>query len=132
MSLNAEAIFATRPWRVFGEGPTPVKAGRFGEGSESDFSADDVRYTQKADALFAITLDRPVSASVTLKSLATATAGSVERVELLSTGAQVRFTRDASGLTLTLPDTMPGEHAFAFKILGHGLTDTALERVQHP
>jgi hypothetical protein len=43
-------------------------------------------------------------------------------VELLATGAQLPFTRDASGLTLTLPETMPGEHAFAFKILGHGLT----------
>jgi alpha-L-fucosidase len=121
MTLNADAIFATRAWRLFGEGPTRVKAGSFGEGGESEFTAEDIRFTQKANVLFAIVLDRPASASITIKSLAVATPGAVERVELLATGASLAFTRDAAGLKITLPDTMPGEHAFAFRILGHGL-----------
>lgn len=121
MSHNAEAIFATRPWRVFGEGPTPVKAGRFGEGGESDFTAADIRYTHKGGMLFAIVLDRPAATSITLKSLASTISGTVERVELLATGARLPFKRDASGLTVNLPTTLPGDYAFAFKILGRGL-----------
>ena len=43
------------------------------------------------------------------------------RVELLATGARLPFKRDASGLTVNLPATLPGDYAFAFKILGRGL-----------
>ena len=122
MKLNGDAIFATRPWRTYGEGPTQVKAGSFGEGGESEFTAEDIRYTQKGETLFALVLDRPATTSLTLKSLGTNVAGSVERVELLATGAQLPFTRDAKGLRITLPATLPGEHAFGFRIVGHGLT----------
>ena len=122
MKLNGEAIFATRPWRTCGEGPTQVKAGSFGEGAESDFSAADIRFTQKAETLFAVVLDRPASTSLTFKSLPANGAGTVERVELLATGAQLPFTRDTAGLTVSLPAAMPGEYAFAFRILGRGLT----------
>jgi alpha-L-fucosidase len=122
MRLNGDAIFGTRPWRSFGEGPTPVKAGNFSEGSASEFIADDFRFTQKGETLFAIALGRPASAALTVKSLRSATPGSVERVELLATGAKLSFARDAAGLRIDLPMTMPGEHAFAFRILGHGLT----------
>jgi alpha-L-fucosidase len=122
MTLNGESIFATRPWRVFGEGPTPVKAGMFGESGESEFTADDIRFTQKGDTLYAIVLARPASDSLRLKSLSTTTPGSVDRVELVSNGAQLAFTRDAAGLTVKVPATLPGEHAFAFRIRGRGLT----------
>jgi alpha-L-fucosidase len=41
---------------------------------------------------------------------------------MLATGAQLSFSRDAAGLRIHLPAAMPGEHAFAFRILGQGLT----------
>lgn len=122
MSLNGEAIFATRPWRVFGEGPTRVKAGNFGEGSGNEFTAEDVRFTQKGATLFALVLGPPATDSITLASLGSGTPGSVERIEMVATGAQLAFSRDAAGLRITLPAAMPGEHAFAFRILGQGLT----------
>ena len=122
MKLNGEAIFATRPWRVFGEGPTKVKPGSFGESSEGELAAEDIRYTQKGATLFAIVLGSPAADSINLKSLGTATPGAVERVELLSSGAELSFARDTGGLRIRLPALMPGEHAFAFRILGQGLT----------
>jgi alpha-L-fucosidase len=121
-SLNGEAIFATRPWRVFGEGPTRVKAGKFGEGSGSGFTAEDIRFTQKGATLFALVLGPPAADYINLTSLGSSAPGPVERVELLATGAPLPFTRDAAGLRIHLPATLPGEHAFAFRILGQGLT----------
>ena len=121
MTLNSEALFATRPWRIYGEGPTRVQGGSFQEGGAGDFTVADFRFTQKANALYAIVLDRPSSASITVKSLADTAPGTVERVELVATGARLTFTRDAAGLTIALPANLPGEHAFAFKILGHGI-----------
>ncbi len=122
MTVNGDAIFGTRPWRVFGEGPTKVAAGMFGENHAHAFSADDVRFTAKGDALFAIALARPTASHLTLKSLASSVSGSVDRVETLGSPTPLRFDRNAQGLTIELPQTMPGEHAVAFKILGRGLT----------
>ena len=122
MSRNGEAIFATRPWRVFGEGPTHVQGGMFGEQKAAELTGEDIRFTKKGNVLFAIALGWPQSDALTLKSLAAGTPGSVERVELLGSTAPLSFTRDPTGLKVTLPSTLPGEHAFAFRILGQNLT----------
>ena len=125
MSVNGEAIFGTRPWRTFGEGPTRVAAGMFAEDKAGSFTGEDIRFTVKGDALFAIALGRPASSHLLLKSLASSQPGSVERVEMLGMNAPLRFSRDAQGLKLELPQNLPGTHAIAFKILGRGWSDAA-------
>lgn len=122
MSHNGEAIYGTRPWRVFGEGPTQIKDGMFGEEKAPSFTGEDIRFTKKGDTLFAIVLGWPPAQTLTLTSLAAGTPGSVERVELLGAAAPLSFTRDAAGLKVALPPTLPGEHAFAFRLQGHNLT----------
>ena len=122
MTVNGEAIFGTRPWRVFGEGPTKIAGGMFGENNAHAFTADDVRFTTKGDTLFAIALAPPTASHVTLKSLASTTPGSIDRVEMLGSSAPLRFNRDTLGLTFELPQKVPGEHAIVFKIMGRGLT----------
>ena len=57
---NGEAIFATRPWRKFGEGPTkPPPPGNFSEDKLKPFTAEDIRFTKKGETLYAIFLDWP-------------------------------------------------------------------------
>ncbi|HET8765022.1 MAG TPA: alpha-L-fucosidase C-terminal domain-containing protein, partial [Rhodanobacter sp.] len=84
--------------------------------------AQDVRFTTKDATLFAIALGRPDAPRLTVRSLASNATGSVERVELLGSPEPLRFKRDAQGLTLELPHSVPGEHAIAFRIMGRGLT----------
>lgn len=57
MDINREAIHGTRPWKTFGEGPTPMETGHFRE--DFPFTAQDIRFTTKNDALYAITLGVP-------------------------------------------------------------------------
>ena len=59
MKINADAIFATRPWKVFGEGPIKAKGGKFGERNERSYTAEDIRFTMKGETLFAIALGWP-------------------------------------------------------------------------
>ena len=66
MAINAEAIHATRPWAVHGEGPTETAAGAFKENAE--YTAQDIRFTTKNETLYAITLGEP-SNRVTINSL---------------------------------------------------------------
>ncbi len=53
MRVNGEAIYATRPWKTFGEGPASegvqLSAQGFNEGKGKPFTAADVRYTASKD-----------------------------------------------------------------------------------
>ena len=70
LKINGEAIYCTRPWKVFGEGPTQVKGGHFNEDAASRYTASDIRFTTKAGVLYAMVLGCPRRRSpVTIKSL---------------------------------------------------------------
>jgi len=121
MKINGEAIFSTRPWKIYGEGPTQVKAGGFGEGSIKPFTAQDIRFTTRRGVLYALVLGWPDAATLTIQSLAAGVPGQVQRVELLGTDQTLQYHRDGRGLSITVPQRKTGEHACAFRILGQGL-----------
>jgi len=100
MAVNGEAVFGTRPWRSYGEGPTQLASGMQNEGAFKGFTAQDVRFTTKGDTLYLFFLKAP-TAPVTVKALGLK-AGRVARARLLG-GADVAFRQSEAGLTVTLP-----------------------------
>ena len=103
---NGEAIYGTRPWTIFGEGPTAVVEGPFADTKRQAFTAEDIRFTQKGPSLYAIALAWPDSGVLTVTSLAQGSQllpAEVASVELLGGTAAVSFTRDAKGLHVKLP-----------------------------
>lgn len=122
-ATNGEAIFGTRPWHSYGEGPTQPKAGEKAEDQTKPFTAEDIRFTRKGETLYAILLDWP-ERKTSIRSLGTkALAGAViERIDLLG-GPELQFRRDADALRLTLPPAAAGAFVPALRILGCGLTD---------
>ena len=128
MGRNDEAIHGTRPWRVYGEGPTRVAGGMFSEGTSQPLSAEDIRFTAKDGALYAIALGWPRSGTLRIAALAQDSAlapGAIERVELVGAPGSVPFTRTRKGLELRLPDGLAGTPAVALKIRGNGLVGPA-------
>jgi alpha-L-fucosidase len=121
MKTNGEAIFGTRPWRVYGEGPTPVTTGMFSESNAKPFTAEDIRFTTRGDTLYAIALARPETATLTIKSLAGVETGQVQQVQLLGMDGALPHRQDARGLTIFLPQLRTSHLAQAFKISGRGL-----------
>jgi alpha-L-fucosidase len=59
LKVNGEAIYGTRPWKVFGEGPTQVATGHLSEDQNKGFTSQDIRFTQKEKTLYAFILDVP-------------------------------------------------------------------------
>jgi alpha-L-fucosidase len=118
---NGEAIFATRPWRIFGEGPTRPPIGVLNEEQARPFTADDIRFTRRPDALYAIFLDWP-DAEIPIASLGLAQLpdAAIERVELLG-GPQLSFRRNAAALWIRLPPNTGGEIVPAVRLRGRGL-----------
>jgi alpha-L-fucosidase len=121
LDVNGEAIYGTRPWKVFGEGPTQIKAGAFGESKSPDFTAQDVRFTSRGKTLYAIMLDWPANASsITVKTLNThnpaLVQGEIADVSLLGSDQNLTWDHTADGLTIELPQKT-GDFAYTFKIL---------------
>jgi alpha-L-fucosidase len=124
MDVNKEAIFDTRPWSIYGEGPstqtgTAARAGNFNEGRTKPLTAADIRFTANGDTLYAIAMGWPADGKLTIKSLATGSpnyTGDLGDVHLLGSDEKLKCVRDENGLTITLPEQKPGDHAFVFKI----------------
>lgn len=114
LSVNGEAIYGTRPWKTWGEGPTKVVGGSFKDTSGAAFTAADIRFTAKGDTLYAIALAWPESGKVTIKSLASGP--EVREVALLGSKAKLKWSRSADGLRIEMPVDRPGDYAYAFRI----------------
>ncbi|HEY4208592.1 MAG TPA: alpha-L-fucosidase, partial [Puia sp.] len=131
MAVNSEGIYATRPWKLFGEGPATDEAkskgkggASFNEGKRKDMTYQDIRFTTKGKTLYAFIMGWPESGGqVVIKPLGArgeSRMANIADVELLGHG-KLAFKRDEDGLKIMLPDHRPGEHAFTFKIAGDGL-----------
>jgi alpha-L-fucosidase len=124
MDVNREAIFGTRPWKVFGEGPAsenaaPIKAAGFNEGKGKPFTADDVRFTAKGDVLYAIALGWP-GKTLHIKSLgkdAKLLEKPISDIQLLGSDEKVRWSQDADALAIEPMQNKPCDDAFVFKIM---------------
>lgn len=133
LRVNGEAIYGTRPWRIYGEGPTRVIAGPFADTKRSAFTESDIRFTTRDETresnvrpvLYATALAIPEQRTMRIRSLAAGSMhfpGEIARVQLL-TGIRdadvlLEWTRTGDALEITLPADVPSEHAVAVKIIG--------------
>jgi alpha-L-fucosidase len=119
LETNGEAVYGTRPWRVFGEGPTPVVEGSFNDTKRKAFTGEDIRFTAKGETIYAIALAWPESRRLVVRSLARggelAPAG-ITAVDLLGSPEKTAWRWGPEGLAVDLPATPPGDHAFALRI----------------
>jgi alpha-L-fucosidase len=125
LKINGDAIYATRPWKIYGEGPSTetVEKGRFGgqtDVQKKPFTAEDIRFTQSKNGktLYAIVLAIPTDGKVTVKSLANASSewpGKIRSVRLVG-GGKLKFMRDETGLHVALPEKFAAKTAFSLRI----------------
>ena len=90
LAVNGEAIYETRPWHRFGEGPTEVPEGAFADTARAPFTGEDIRFTTKPGVLYAICLAWP---------------GETALIRSLGAGAPIAAGRD--------PPRLPAGHARA-------------------
>ena len=107
LRVNGEAIYKTRPWRKFGEGPTQIVEGQFADGIQKNFTHEDFRFTTGGGALYVIAMKASPDGKYCIHSLGEQDAskqanfhGIIRSVAALDGGAAVPFTRDENGLYL--------------------------------
>jgi alpha-L-fucosidase len=119
LKVNGEAIYGSRPWLLYGEGPTKVTS--FDKHSDQqEFTPEDIRFTTHDGSLYAIALDWPANGDLRIRTLASGLPylkGPVCGVKLLGSNEAFPFHQDADGLHIQLPPQKPNELAFTFRIL---------------
>jgi alpha-L-fucosidase len=144
LEVNGEAIYSTRPWVRYGEGPaadaaaeamvaarTKGFAGRLNGQNQGDqlvgggglprkgYTPQDIRFTKHGDTLYATVMSWPgEEALITALAADKAPPGKIEKVELLGHAGALAFTQDATGLHVKFPAEKPCDYAYALKITG--------------
>jgi alpha-L-fucosidase len=129
MKTNSDGIFGTRPWKVYGEGPSTVEtpeAGQFGGARDvrsKPYTIEDIRFTTKSGALYAYLLAPQPASRAVIKSLAANsphTGGrKVTDVTLLG-GGKLEWSRDQEGLNVRLPESLAKGEAVGLRVTGVG------------
>jgi alpha-L-fucosidase len=119
MAVNGEAIYCTRPWTIFGEGPTEGVNPKFsGVTSKTPYTSNDIRFVKKGDFVYAIVLAIPTEdvRIVTLAKVSNVLNKAVARVTLLGSDDKVTWRQGADALVIAKPAKMPCDYALAFRI----------------
>jgi len=117
LDINGEAIYATRPWKIFGEGPTKVVGGAFSDDKDKPFTADDIRFTTKGKTLYAISMDIPKKDLLIASLSSTALTQKIISVELLGANEKVNWSQIKTGLQIKVAKTYPSESAVVYKLV---------------
>lgn len=117
MNVNGEGIFGTRPWKIFGEGPTEVKGGMFQE-NKLKFTPADLRFTTKDGALYVFALGIPTE-DITVKALggSSAQGQKISQIKLLGSDEQIKWEQGDDALTIHKPEKFPTDDVVAFKVI---------------
>lgn len=123
LDAYGEAIYSTRPWYTFGEGPTREPEGHFKNHQEFlkiKYSWKDIRYTTRDNIIFATLLGWPgAGEQVVLTAFAAANLPQpleVSSLELLGSSAPLDWEINEDGLSMTIPQEAPDKMAVVFKI----------------
>lgn len=117
LAVNGDAIYGTRPWKIYGEGPTKVAAGSFHDTDTATYTAEDFRFTTKGNDLYAIELGWPASGEAVIRSLgSTVGAQKVASVALLGSAGNLQFRQQPDGLHIQIPAQAAGKYAYTFRL----------------
>ena len=123
MQINSESIYDTRPWVIYGEGPTaeaanPINAQGFNEGRQK-YSAKDIRFNRKGDKVLYVTLLGVPTEDITVKALGSRTAQNsrkIRNITMLGSAEKVVWAQAQDGLTITCPAAVPASEAVVYKV----------------
>ena len=129
LSVNGEAIYGSRPYKVAAEGPTSedeedydtdkikeqIKTGKSADFLANKLTSQDFRFTVRDGVLYAIAMGWPENGAWETKSLRAGTEN-VSRVSLLGLDEPLKFVQTPECLRVEAPKTKPCDHAFALKI----------------
>lgn len=120
LDVNGEAIYGTRPWKIFGENPKEGDSG-----SASDASSVEIRFTRKGNDVYAICLGWPEK-KLLINTLRVQKADPSAKITLLGYGEPLPFEINEQKQALVefpnpAEDKRPSKYAYTLKLTGFEL-----------
>ncbi len=123
MKVNSDAVFGTRPWKTFGEGPsvsTPQAKGHFGglsDVSKTPYDPADCRFVIKGKTLYVFALGG-ATGDIKIKSLGTSSEYKVKVTDVKVVGStdSLKWSQGADALTVTVPSHLDSPYIPAFAV----------------
>ncbi len=121
LRVNGEAVYGTKVWRKYGEGPTQIVEGQFSDGIKKNFTPADFRFTTAGDSLYATALKCSEDGVYRIRSLAEQDAsrqanfhGIIRDISVLGCGETPSWSRSEEALEIRT--SMRSEKPIVFKI----------------
>jgi alpha-L-fucosidase len=115
LGINGEAIYGTRPWKLYGEGPTESASGQFAD-QKVPFNAKDIRFTKKGEIVYAITLGLPRANTVILSMGSKTGNGIIEKIEMVGSNEKIGWRQKEDALIIEPSKEYPSKNAVAYRI----------------
>ncbi|MCB0115908.1 MAG: alpha-L-fucosidase [Caldilineaceae bacterium] len=119
LAANGEAIYGTRPWHIYGEGPTQVQEGAFTDTRRAAFTSQDIRFTAKEGAIYAHVLRPPEDGTIAIRSLGQRSPhrlAQITAMRVLGRDAQVTWRHGEDALHVQIHGQVDGEFPIVLKI----------------
>ena len=119
LRINGEAIYGTRPYSVYGEGPKRMSgSGHFVQMS-GDYNEQNIRFTTRDDTVYAIQMGwAGAGKKVIIRSLGSKQLGKREitNVSLVGSDDEITWQRSSEGLLIDSPNGAPNNIAICYRI----------------
>jgi alpha-L-fucosidase len=120
--VNGEAIYGTRPWKIYGEGPSTSKnqaKGQFGGVKDvRPYESTDFRFTTKGETLYAFCMSKP-SGDIKIESLGKNTkvnSKTIESIKILGSNEKLNWKQSGNDLIIKKPTNLPDWQVLTLKI----------------
>jgi len=119
---NGEAIYGTRPWKVYGEGPSTSKnqaKGQFGGVKDvRPYESGDIRFTVKGETLYAFCMSKP-SGDIRITSLGKNSKlnnQSIASIKMLGSKEKLSWKQEGDALVVNKPTQFPEWQVVTLKV----------------
>ncbi|MFP5039886.1 alpha-L-fucosidase [Parasediminibacterium sp. JCM 36343] len=122
-SANGEGIYGSRPWKIYGEGPSTAPSqekGHFGGLKDvRKYGSTDYRFTTKNGKVYVFVMEPP-TADISIVSLgknAKLDTREIAAVKLLGSTEKLSWKQGDDALTITKPSSLPKWKTVAFEVV---------------
>jgi alpha-L-fucosidase len=123
-STNGEGIYGTRPWKVYGEGPSVIekkeawKWGGISDVRKKPYTETEFRFTSKGNDIYAFCMAKPtgeirISSFGKNSKLANK---AIASVKILGSLDKLVWKQASDALVISKPENLPNSETIAFKI----------------
>lgn len=118
LKVNGEAIYNTRTFDVYGEGPTKLKPSIFGgvQARNVEFTPADFRFTRNGSNVYIIQLGIPQGSEQFVVTSFADYHGKIKSLRVLGSREKIKWNIDKDGLHIAAPKNIPNDYALVYKV----------------